>query len=452
MKLKRAIILLVVVSLTAAFLALPASAAVEGDQFVDVLPSPSYTRVINDGPSQEFSKPYGWVSSSSSVSSASFTWDATVYDLKFTGYYITVTSDVQPSSLQFRYYKSHSLVDCTFLGKSGNLYQYYVSSGGSNLGQCSVVFNFATPGQIVFGTNVGVLAVRGVRKSTVSINQCSYMFRTSYVNEAGILETAVRDRGSGVSLPVDCFWGTDDLFSGDLFLWVGPKHYTFQDVDSITFILHSSGPLLDYVGASIVDNNDEVVAALSDELLYTQKVELVNYWDQWPYYAYEVTIDLSEVQFSGYWIQLAVSLDPASYRENGEQIGISCTSIFMTLPDIDTPWYQVFWNWLSKHTTNLTNKIISAIKGDKSDQSAADNFNDQVSQQATELEQMNQAMQVEKPDPGSISADVNALIPGGVAPAGNVLAVVTNNSTVSTMLLLVVTIALVGYVFFGKKG
>ena len=466
MKLKRAIIILVVVSLTASFIALPASAAVEGDQFVDILPAASYTRVVNYNAGQEFTKPFAFCDNASRVT---YTWDATVYDEKFTGFYITVTAAVKPDVVQIKQGSTIGPHECTYLGGSGNIFQYYVPNE-YNINEFTVLIYYWSP----VSCNVGILSVRGVRNSTVPINTCSYMFRTSFVNEAGVMENAIRDRGSNVSLPVDCFWGTDDLFGGDLFLWVGPKHYTFQDVDSITFILHSSGPLLDYVGASIVDDNDEVVAILPDELLYTQKVELVNYWDKWPYYTYEVTIDLSEVKFSGYWIQLAVALDPASYRDNGEQIGISCTSIFMTLPDFDTPWYQVFWNWLTDRLGNLQaltssaiasagnrivtfmdlakDAIVHAINGDRDDMAAAGEFEDSVSDQASELDQMNQAMQVEKPDPGSISADVNALVPGGVAPAGNVLAVVTNNSTVSTMLLLVVTIALVGYVFFGKKG
>lgn len=87
------------------------------------------------------------------------------------------------------------------------------------------------------------------------------------------------------------------------------------------------------------------------------------------------------------------------------------------------------------------------------DSSASDEYQEEAGQQRDELDEMNQQLEnVTKPPVDGIQMDVNDYVDSGDTQAlTGALAALTGNSLMISMMCIVLTIALVGYVLYGKR-
>lgn len=106
--------------------------------------------------------------------------------------------------------------------------------------------------------------------------------------------------------------------------------------------------------------------------------------------------------------------------------------------------------------TNVDSKLQSIINhlGVQSaeDKQASDEFKENAQSQSNALNQATQESQTEKVDPNAAAGTIDGNLDfDAVGEYSNVLVVITNNSTVVTMMLIVMCVALISYVLFGKR-
>jgi len=104
--------------------------------------------------------------------------------------------------------------------------------------------------------------------------------------------------------------------------------------------------------------------------------------------------------------------------------------------------------WLGK----IWDSIQEFINPKSEDSSKTDEFQDSSNAQKNEINDLNEQNQVDKVDVDSASEQIDSNINyDNMSEYGGVLASVTNNSYVLQMILVVVSIAIIAYVLFGKR-
>lgn len=93
------------------------------------------------------------------------------------------------------------------------------------------------------------------------------------------------------------------------------------------------------------------------------------------------------------------------------------------------------------------------FSADPEDESAAEDFKEDAEQQRDELDDMNgQLDEVSKPDVGGVQMDVNNYIDAGSSQSlSSAIVSLTSNNLIISMMCITLTIALVGYVLYGKR-
>lgn len=105
-------------------------------------------------------------------------------------------------------------------------------------------------------------------------------------------------------------------------------------------------------------------------------------------------------------------------------------------------------SWLEK----IWNSIQEFINPKSADEEAANDFNAESEAQKNEIDSLNQQNQTEKVDVNSATSQVDSNINyDNMAEYGGVLATITNNNYVLQMILIVVSVAIIAYVLFGKR-
>lgn len=117
---------------------------------------------------------------------------------------------------------------------------------------------------------------------------------------------------------------------------------------------------------------------------------------------------------------------------------------------IDSATQQIVNALNNSSSTGLLDKIVNP---NASDEEWVNDFENKKNEQTEELDGLVSDMDsMNKPSSGDIISDTNEYISSdSVAEYSNLLSTVTNNSIVTTMLLSALSIALVGYVLFGKR-
>lgn len=157
-------------------------------------------------------------------------------------------------------------------------------------------------------------------------------------------------------------------------------------------------------------------------------------------YLYCITIDLSNVD--------RTSTEPIYVYMTGHYdtmygASYNCQYVNGSVFVADTSsmtWWQRFTNFMS-----------GLFEPD--DSNDADEYEKESDQQRDDLDNMNDQMaEVSKPDVGSIQMDVSGYVDSGASQNFAVaLSGLTNNSLLVSMMCITLTIALVGYVLYGKR-
>lgn len=170
------------------------------------------------------------------------------------------------------------------------------------------------------------------------------------------------------------------------------------------------------------------------------------------YDTYRVAVDLSNYDLSDY-DRLMISVN-GQYLQMGatiyESMGFQCWYWDYYIPtlDYDPPWYKIFWSWLTKPL----NKIIDLLSDQTNDTSGkVDQNAEDIADQSSELEDLNEQLQaVTKP-----TVQVDQIVQDNISIGADNLTImssVLDTERIVPMLMIVCSMALLGYILFGSKG
>lgn len=104
--------------------------------------------------------------------------------------------------------------------------------------------------------------------------------------------------------------------------------------------------------------------------------------------------------------------------------------------------------------TNLGNKLNQLISGSDQDNSNANDFNNEVGNQSSELDEMTSVMDsVDQPDISDVNLSVNGMVnPSVITLATTGISNALGNEIILRVLLIAFTFSMVGFILYGKKG
>ena len=151
-------------------------------------------------------------------------------------------------------------------------------------------------------------------------------------------------------------------------------------------------------------------------------------------------IDLTTIQHSS---SVAPTIIITGFINNGQYANIGWDSAIGYVRDAERGGVLHWFNQAKEFLTGLFNP----------DSSGADDFQDSAQEQGNELDYLNEQLNaVTKPSVDDIHTDVNAYLdPVAAAQTAVAFQGLANNSLVTTMMLITLTSALVGYILFGKR-
>lgn len=182
----------------------------------------------------------------------------------------------------------------------------------------------------------------------------------------------------------------------------------------------------------------------SDGYIYQNNCQVEFYTADSSYSAYYkiLRLESSEVAETK---QLVYILE---YLSNSPDInGEHSSSIILKLTDIMNDTASI-----KGILSSLYNLLVEVYGQDEADKVVMDSFQENSSSQSSELGQLNQESQVEKIDIDSASSTVDTNIDmTAIGNSGVILSALTGENKILVMMLGVSAIALVAYVFFGKR-
>lgn len=193
----------------------------------------------------------------------------------------------------------------------------------------------------------------------------------------------------------------------------------------------------------------------SDGIIYPVPVRAVPYLSQRRYRDvdinlnyYTVILDLTDLNVdNNSYITFIIGGKPAEFF-NMNVAYYKLQSFIYILKVSEIPWYQTFWNWLR----SPINRIIDLLSNMGEDSTGAIEENSQdLTDQATVMDELNEQLEVVvKP-----SVDPAELVESNISFTDTSLTVMTglvDNDIITPILLVLCTLALLGYILFGSKG
>lgn len=467
-KLKRIIPLLSCFAIVLACLVVPVrvSADAVDRSIVNILPAAEYNARSADG-----SYSINTVTARNyfaNVVNPGFRWEAESYDMSFRGFVFTLffQGNKAPQSVEFIPYVNGPVYTAQLVFKGSNTYQYRLDLN-ANINIASVeiraVFN---------GNYTGFFTVQscfGLVNDVVSVEKMTYqILRYTDLGDLGVSRQGVASGGS-TALPIYYTTSADSTLENfyDVYNFgVRNQFLKFDYLEEATLLFATTSPDAS-VSAYIADDqniwsNSPVYKTLSVDLSssFTAKHELID-GSYYNFYYYTATVDLSGIDLSDKMLNFTFDALPIG---NNETIG---NVLYLVLkPPIEVvPWYQTFYRWItsfwSKKNNQLVDQVTDALQqgnnnlvnGTPDQQQQVAAGKDNLESGADDLEQLTQDMQVTKPtvNAGDFSADV-VLSASGMQLMGTPFAVLWQSPTLVTVIVALVSIMLISYVFFGKKG
>lgn len=389
-------------------------------------------------------------------------WNNAYSSSYFDWIYINIRSTSPLTTVRFSDEGTAAGATCELVGSYDGLYQYRINSASMIFSVFLVRIHFEGS---VNGIELLIDSCYGVSNNIVPTQTASYYAFYRYIdygNPDRPLVSQFRDVGDYQveTLPYTFYKERND--NGGIYKWSYESFYVdlyefefeFKNIDKVTFLFASH--YIDEVYASLRRGDATDVLPVSyREYQGTTKIPNipsqatgsnhfnVNY--------YEITVDLSSVnmEIPNQYLSLQINLEPWAVDIDTEFVYISCYGIYYSPITFEVPWYQSLWNWM-KGGFDSVNNTLHNLLGDSSG-GALGQAAGEMTQQAEEMDQANEVLNnVQRPDlnPDDLFGDSLNFSPGGMM----VLTSLTNNSVITPILLVVCTFALVGFIFFGKKG
>lgn len=457
--LKRIIPLISCFAIVLAFLVVPVrvSADAVDKSIVNLMPATSYRYTENGVVKGEAVKPFRFFQS---VTSASWRWNTALLDTGFTSFVITVQVQrgIVPSKVTMIPYVGASPITLTKMGSSGDYIQY-VYDGSVNLSYTEIVAEWS-------GTYTGrfnIVSFYGILGDIVSITKAARQIVRYTYSSSGFVRGQPSSAGAeSLPLYLETYQNTSADFYDVYNFGIRKTEIPFRYLEEMTFFIATTSPDVDvsvYVAEDKnIWSNSVIYKTLPVDvsLSFTADTEdvSVRYYNL---YYYSVTVDLSGVDLYDKMINLTFNAFPA---DSGYTAG-SLLYVAARPPVEEIPWYQTFYQWIKglfdSNTDALSNAIGSGndtlVNGTPEQQQQVAAGKDNLESGADDLEQLTQDMQVTKPtvNAGDFSADV-VLSASGMQLMGTPFAALWQSPTLVSVVVALVSIMLISFLFFGKKG
>ena len=375
--------------------------------------------------------------SGSNIISSSASSNQYSVDLPYVSYvsYVDILfeCDRSPSSVKYQYTQ-----DLTVVNVSGNIFRAFghvttPSLSNASISYIAVNFPSSTSGSRIKFLSWRVNLTRSVVSPVpticsgrVSVGSDETTFVMSDPNNTRIVYMNQR------------FEGITDEFSAFLY----PDEWT--KFDYIDFQLYCHASSIDSIQVT-QDNN----VSIPFELNYISSAVEPNNQD--------ASVDDIHAKALYYYISVRIFLD--SLDRTGDYPCISITGSFPSLGFIQVESvtgyiYQENMSQLQLFWYKLSAKLDSLFSGDDSENQAAEDFNDSVTDQSSELEDMTNIMNsVEKPVISDINMSVDNMVDTSVVSlTTSGISSALSNEILVRVLLMALTFAVVGFILYGKKG
>lgn len=392
--------------------------------------------------------------------------------------YITIRCVVRPATLTLQSYAGGPLRDCVYTGSNGEYHSYYVKLSASFVNiTLKATWSSAYTG--VFNLTSCV----GYSDPCAAISDFDYKVYEDRWHSNGV--NNVTDLGSGsASTPYSIASHSADtsvysIHSGIFEVIFDPSITGYSVGSSLSVLLRHTGGLSD-VGLSILKNDSviSVIDALPFESIVSSSRFSFGLGTFVESYYSLVTFELDGYDFTGCDFLVSGKVDsvPAGISGSFAHYGWSLIVTGISLEPFihEMEWYDVFyyklnstfnhWSQQDKSFYNSTSSSLSSLNTKLSDISSklnadsnlktdSQNFGSVVTQQKNDFNSANDSLNsVSKPDISLIQTDSSVII----NPSGfNVLSVPLKNifqhNLILSILVIVATCALIGYVFFGKR-
>lgn len=394
-----------------------------------------------------------------------YTWDASLFNLGFESLYMTfkVGTNMPPPSTVTLYsdiYQGRPF-DGYLVTNSNGIYQYKFTIGGTTLSRLSVKVEWE--GRVSGFTQI--MSLKGFKNEVFEIDSASYSYYHTFF-QSNKIEQIQDDYGSNYLLPLTYHYEAvdynDQIYMGRAFYYLSQSQRKIRNPDSVVAFINAIDDEAE-ITVSLVDtiNDNRVVTVLP----YTvERVETRHTYDkyvsgqsyQWPISTYQVVIDTSSYDLAGYTIQICVEVYDFT-GSGGRAIWVQFDSAFSVPPVADLPWYRVFFGWISEKYDMLGDKLNNILAALLPDNSGFSEEKEKAQEKADEITEMNEFMaSIPKADPGSEDIDFDMqqfLLPASASvTSGTVMTTILGpHSWVVTIFSIIFTLALVAYVFFGKR-
>lgn len=243
----------------------------------------------------------------------------------------------------------------------------------------------------------------------------------------------------------------DPLLYGLVWIYNYKDDLPFDRADSITYLLTTCGNIKeDELSFYIMDESGEPKVVLPASKVSTIQRSTTAYFGsdkmQWPLYTYTITVDTSSLDLNYYYgYALHFWIDPAPiYYDQWTGWYFQLESIVARPLESKVPWYARFGKWINSGF----DRVVEALGGEQS--GALSQAGEKMKEDAGAISSAGDSLgAVSQPD-----IDSGTLINNYVNfdPVGlSVLSCITSNPMVTSMLVVVFTFCLAGYIFFGKK-
>lgn len=370
-------------------------------------------------------------------------------------------------------------------GSNGLNYYFYRLDMPTVVTYLSFDFVYNTP----YGDEIGLYSCFGVRNLLATYDRAAFNVVTKSDGPEGVFFEKRTNIGTKMFPYTYRNDTTDDLNSADFSIWLDSDRFVTTAVDQVNLLITSYAEKIT-VTASLVPKDASVqeVSNIKVNLSVDKEWGLVNNYESglgtvYNYSAFQASVDLHGYDLTKYELFFYVSVDPvlyvnASSISNTRLLEVTFRSISYVPTVVSEAWYTPIIRAINPIRTILkdiniqSEALLNDLKGYFSeffgkwdnrwdslmlkleeyfgeDGELAEK-GDAMQNQADQMQQANDAMNsVEKPavDAGAMLDQYLNFNPAGLA----ILSVITGNPFATSMLVVIFTFALCGYIFFGKK-
>lgn len=445
------ICMLCVISICLSFIVVPAYADSNFDFVTDLLPAPTYTyrtgTVVGerDIPVTYFNN----------RTSASWSWAASTYNKTFRDYVFTVYSStgVAPDRVTFKPYLEDVEHEAEFIGGSDTMFQYKVTHV-TDISTITITGYFNNP----YTGSFGIRDCVGILDTGVVCNPLAYKVTLFKDGRANVLSSNNTFNAPAVlvdnTVPYDTI--TFDTY-------IRNSRFELQYPSAIMLNVVSNMDDLEF-GAYLAETSTvgylssaDVVYTFSSDVVSSSSARFlkITEYATTELFSYTIIVDTENFDFGEYDFHIS-----ARSSTPGSNIYFEVVNCYMDIPVADIPWYQTFYQWLKDFFSTANQNIESYLEGINSSilngtstqQSQVQQDTNKLEGAGNELGQLTQDMELVKPPVEDFVVNSDAYVdPSATQMLIAPILELWNIPILVNVVLIVLTLMLISWVFFGKK-